>query len=78
VEALRAKDTVTVNFPISERKVETNIEKQNYFLTIKGNDVVDIYPRGRFCPLYQRRVYRQNTTRWKKVGRFVSSEPVYW
>ena len=78
VEALRAKDTVTVNFPISERKVETNIEKQNYFLTIKGNDVVDIYPRGRFCPLYQRRVYRENTTRWKKVGRFVSPEPVYW
>lgn len=78
IDAVNPKDTVTLAFPIAEQKVEVNIEKQNYFLTRKGNDVVDIYPRGRFCPLYQRGYYRQNVTRWKKVTRFISNERIYW
>lgn len=71
-------DKVTLTFPIAERHEMVHIEKQSYYFTIKGNDVVDVYPRGQFCPLYQRNSYRSSDTRWKKVRRFVSDESVYW
>ena len=76
--ALSAKDEATLCFPISERKVETDIECQHYRLIVRGNEIVDIYPRGRFCPLYQRDDYRDSNTRWKRVTRFVSSESIDW
>ena len=76
--AVKVGDMVDVTFPISERKVSVDIEKQTYSLTLKGNEVVDIYPRGRFCPLYQRSYYRQGATRWQNVSRFVSREAIYW
>ncbi len=78
IEGARPEEIITFNFPISERKLQVNIEKQNYFLTARGNDVVDIYPRGRYFPLYQRTYYRQNVTRWKKTTRFVANENIYW
>jgi hypothetical protein len=71
-------DIVSLSFPIAERTEMVDIEKQNYFFTLKGADVVDVYPRGQFCPLYQRNHYRQSATRWKKVARFVSDESIYW
>ena len=78
VGSVKAKDEMTMTFPISERQVQTDIESQHYRLIIRGNEVVDIYPRGRFCPLYQRDFYRNDQTRWKKVERFVSDESLLW
>ncbi len=78
VGPVAGKDEVTMSFPISERRRETDIECQHYHLITRGNEVVDIYPRGRFCPLYQRDYYRTDTTRWKKVQRFVSNESIAW
>jgi hypothetical protein len=78
VGSVKPKDVVTLTFPIAERKVEVDIQKQHYNLTLKGNDVVDLYPRGRFCPFYQRNHYRQNDTRWRKAPRFVSNESIHW
>ncbi|OFX13927.1 MAG: hypothetical protein A2Z18_08570 [Armatimonadetes bacterium RBG_16_58_9] len=74
VGSVKTKDAVTLTFPISERKLDIDIQKQHYHMTLKGNEVVDIYPRGRFCPLYQRNHYRQNDTLWRNVTRFVSDE----
>ena len=69
----------TLSFPIAERTDAVNIEKQRYILTRKGNDVVSIYPRGRFSPFYQRDDYRDGATRWRKLERVVSEEEaIYW
>ncbi len=73
-----AGDKVSLTFPIFERKVKVDIEKGNYLLTIRGNDVVDIFPRGRYWPLYQRAHLRQDVTRWKMARRFVAEKDVYW
>ena len=78
VSGTRAKDTITLLFPIGEKAQDVCIEKQQFVFTTRGNDVVDVYPRGRFCPLYQRSHYRQDATRWKQVTRFVSDESVVW
>ena len=71
-------EVVQISFPIGEKEKHVDIEKQHYILTIKGNDVVDIFPRGTFCPLYQRDHYRENSVRWRKVMRFVSDENIRW
>jgi hypothetical protein len=73
-----AQDEVTLAFPITERKQETDIQHQHYQLITRGNEVVDIYPRGRYFPLYQRDYYRNDRTRWKKVDRFVSDQTIRW
>lgn len=75
---MKAQDIISLKFPISERKVELDVEKQTYHVTFKGNEVVDVYPRGRFCPLYQRNHYRGENTRWKLASRFVSNKEIYW
>jgi len=71
-------DRVQLAFPISERIRQTDIEKRHYSLTIKGSEVVAIDPPGRFCPLYQRDHYRENSVRWRKATRFVSDKEIYW
>ena len=71
-------DVATMTFPLPERTDTVWVEKQRYTLVRKGNDVVAIDPPGRYCPLYQREHYRANSTRWRNVDRFVSSERIYW
>ena len=71
-------DVATLSFPIFERTDSVYIEKERFTLVRKGNEVVDISPPGRFCPLYQRRHYRQDTPRWRKVVRFVSDDVIDW
>ena len=78
VGAVTARGEATLRFPIPEQKRETDIQHQHYRLITRGNEVVDIYPRGRFSPLYQRDHYRNDGTRWKKVERFVSDETLFW
>ena len=63
-------DVATLCFPIDERDEVVNIEKRRYALIRKGNDVVVIDPPGRYCPLYQRDHYRENTTRWRRAQQF--------
>ena len=71
-------DVATMTFPIVERTDRVWIEKESYTLVRKGNDVVAIDPPGRICPLYQREHYRVDSTRWRKLERFVSDEDIYW
>ena len=74
VGGVKPGDVATLNFPISERTDKIWIEKQEYTLTRKGNDVVMIDPPGVIRPLYQRAHYRKDEPRMKQVTRFVSSE----
>ena len=76
VGAVKPHDVATLTFPISERVDTVYIEKERYTLIRKGNDVVAIDPPGQYCPLYQRAHYRVNSTRWRKIERFVSNEQI--
>ena len=78
VGSVSASDRVTLTFPIRERTDIVYVEKHRYVLTRRGNDVVDIDPPGRYCPLYQRRHYRDGEARLRTVTRFVSNETVDW
>ena len=78
VGTVKPGDVVTLTFPINERTDDVYIEKRKYTLVRKGNDVVSIDPPGRICPLYEREHYRTDTTRWRKIERFVSNESIHW
>jgi len=78
VGSVKAGEIVTVTFPIFERRDRVFIEKKEYVLVRKGNDVVDINPPGRYCPLYQRAHYRVDDTRWRKIVRFVPDNQIVW
>ena len=75
---VKARDQVEITFGLQEQKVEVDIQAQHYHLITRGSEVVDIYPRGRFFPLYQRDHYRNDQTRWHHVERFVSDEEFPW
>ena len=69
-------DLATISFPIFERTDKVWIEKREYTLVRKGNEVVSIDPPGVIHPLYQREYYRQDEPRMREVTRFVSSEKI--
>ena len=71
-------EVVKMRFPIAERTEKVWIEKQQYTLIIKGNDIIAIDPPGQACPLYDRSHYRLNRTRWKEQLRFASAEEIEW
>jgi hypothetical protein len=76
IGGVKPGDVATLTFPISERTDKVWVEKSEYTLLRKGNEVVSISPQGPVAPLYQRQHYRQNEARMKKVTRFVSSESI--
>jgi hypothetical protein len=78
VQGLKRGDIVTVEFPMRERTLFRQIGGVPYRLTIKGNTVVDISPKGTIYPLYQRDHYKQNKAPLKQVARFVSRENPQW
>jgi hypothetical protein len=67
-------DVAMLTFPIFERTDKVWIEKREYTVVRKGNDVVSIDPPGVYHPLYQRQHYRQSEPRMRKITRFVSEE----
>jgi hypothetical protein len=72
-------DIVSVRFPISERTVNETIDREDYTMVIKGNDVIQMDPPGKNYPYYQRKGhFRENETRWLKRPRFVSSDQLSW
>ena len=77
-------DVVQMTFPITERTdvvdvwMRMNDNRRRFTLVRRGNEVADIYPRGRIYPYYdQRQHYRSGEPRWRKVVRFVSGKDVY-
>lgn len=78
VGSVKPGDVVTMTFPIEERTDKVFIEKKEYALVRKGNDVVCIDPPGYYHPLYQRAHYRVDHTRWRKITRFVAEKDIDW
>jgi hypothetical protein len=78
VGGVKPDDVVTVTFPIAERTDEVWIQKERYTLVRKGNEIVSIDPPGRYHPLFQRDHYRENSTRWRNIERFVAEDSIYY
>lgn len=83
VGKVKPSDIVKVTFPIEERTdvvdiwMGLNDKKVRYSLVRRGNEVVEIFPRGKYYPFYsQRGHYRTGQPRWRKVERFVSDEQI--
>ncbi len=69
-------EVVCLECPIRERSEKVHIGGADYQFLIRGNEIVDVTPKGRLCPLFERAGYRQNETRWRNVERFVSDTVV--
>jgi DUF1680 family protein len=75
---VKSRDKVKVTFPIDIRKVKVRMGRVDYLVTFKGNTVIDIDPRGKNCPLYQRDYYNNNKTLWIEKERFATDESISW
>ena len=49
-----------------------------YRLTIKGNTVIEIDPKGKIYPLYERDHYPQDRAPLRKLTRFVPADRIQW
>ena len=78
VGAVQPDQVATLAFPLAEQTDTVWIEKAQYILVRKGNEVVHIEPQGKTCPLYQRAHYRVSGTRWRQIERFVPSQTLFW
>ena len=78
VGRVKAKDEVTLTFPIGERTDAVRIEGRDYTLVRKGNEVVKVDPPGRNYPLYRRDHYREEKTHFRTIERFVADRTVDW
>lgn len=67
-------ETISLSCPIAERTEKLKTSGGEYQVVIKGNEIVDVNPKGTRHPLFQRSQYRQNETRMKQVERFVSEK----
>ena len=86
--AVESRQTVTLTFPIQTRTLKRVIYEQPLetviggvvydSITFKGNEVIDIQPKGKYYPYYQRDYYRRNEPRLRTVERFVSEENIPW
>jgi hypothetical protein len=77
--ALRAGDTAVVTFPVPTYTTPARaIGDLSCTLTVKGNTVVEISPRGEGCPLYERERFKQDKAPMRKTTRFVAEESVLW
>lgn len=78
IKELQKGDVVTIEFPMRQTMVMREIGGVSYKLTIKGNTVVDIDPKGTIYPLYERQKYRLSEAPLKNVVRFESEETIAW
>ncbi|MBN1918822.1 MAG: hypothetical protein JW889_13030 [Verrucomicrobia bacterium] len=76
VGGLKPGDVITIQFPLIEKTVFRVMGDVPYKVTLQGNTVVDIDPRGTVCPLYQRDHYKQHRAPMKKTTRFVPRETI--
>ena len=71
-------DVVSMTYPLRLYMIKEQLGDGIYTLTMKGNTVIDIDPKGRHCPLYQRAHYREDQVRWRKMRRFVPDTRIVW
>jgi len=72
---MRKGQSCVLGFPIGMKRIERDIGRAHYELTLKGNTVVAIDPPGSRIPLYRRQKYVKKTAPLRRVSRFIPDEP---
>ncbi len=65
-----ASHEIIIQYPIHVRQIRTEIGRHSYTLTLKGNTVVSIDPKGVRIPLYQREKYLSTEAPVLTLNRF--------
>lgn len=73
-----AGQSVSLEFPITERTEKIHAIGKEYTVVLRGSDVVSIDPQGKYVPFYQRGHFRTGVPLYQKVTRFVSDEEFPW
>jgi hypothetical protein len=73
---VRPNELIRFDFPIEERQQSLNSWEHHYRATFRGNDVVDLGPKGEFYPLFMRDHYRSDQAKLIKVHRFACQNPI--
>jgi hypothetical protein len=86
IKNVKKGQTVTVTFPLKEETKTVRLRyyeptfyiAEYYTLKMKGNTVIDISPKGKWCPLYQRDKYKSSETKYIDAQRFVCDKELPW
>ena len=68
--------TVTLEFPIQERRQKLESFDHKYEAVFRGNDCVELTPGGEYYTLFQRDHYRLDQPRYAKVRRFTCENSI--
>ena len=68
--------TVTLEFPIQERREKLESFEHRYDAVFRGNDCVELTPGGECYTLFQRGHYRSDQPRYAKVRRFACDNTI--
>jgi hypothetical protein len=74
--SVKPGETVTLEFPIAERREKLESFEHRYEAVFRGNDCVELTPGGEYYTLFQRGHYRQEEPRYLKVRRFACENTV--
>jgi hypothetical protein len=69
-------ETVTLEFPIQERREKLESFCYQYEAVFRGNDCVEMTPGGDYYTLFHRDHYRQDRPRYAKVRRFACENTI--
>jgi hypothetical protein len=69
-------ETVTLEFPIQERREKLESFEYRYEAVFRGNDCVEMTPAGKYYTLFQRGHYRRDQPRYAKVRRFACENTI--
>jgi hypothetical protein len=87
VGAVKAGQTVTVQFPQTDDTVRTKIcwydkgnpQEKQYTVRVRGFNVVDIWPKESVIfPFYTNGAHRGDRVVWRRVERFAPAVEGYW
>ena len=74
--SVKPGETVTLEFPIAERREKLESFDHKYEAVFRGNDCVELTPGGEYYTLFQRDQYRLDQPRYAKVRRFACENTV--
>jgi hypothetical protein len=69
-------ETVTLEFPLEERREKLESFAHKYEAVFRGNDCVELTPGGEYYSLFQREHYRVNQPRYAKTRRFACENTI--
>lgn len=79
IAGLHHGDLVDLRFPVETRTCFRVIAADTtYKLTVKGDTVIDIDPKGAICPLYRRDACKGDVAPMRKVTRFETGSTIVW